>query len=125
MLGKRIKNLRTLYGMSQRKLADELSKRIGRELSGDAVGLYEREERRVTSDVLEALADIFNCSIDYLVGRSDIEGVADNDEFAAAIAAMFRAQKTLSPEEKVRLIKVLKAGWPDLFKDDHEGSTKS
>jgi len=125
MLGERIRNLRKMKGMSQKDLAHELSKKLGRIISQDSVGTYERGSRGVPPDILAALADILNCSVDYLVGRSDIEGVADNDEFAAAIAAMFRAQKTLSPEEKVRLMKVLKAGWPDLFKDDHEGSTKS
>lgn len=117
MLGQRLRNLRTLHGMSQHKLADELSKRIGKELSGDAIGSYERGERRITNDILEGLADIFNCSIDYLVGRSDVEEIQD-DEFTTAIAAMFRAQQVLSPDEKRRLFSVLKAGWPDLFKED-------
>ncbi|HHV35914.1 MAG TPA: helix-turn-helix transcriptional regulator [Syntrophomonadaceae bacterium] len=119
MLGQRLRNLRTLHGMSQHKLADELSKRIGKELSGDAIGSYERGERRITNDILEGLADIFNCSIDYLVGRSDVEEIQD-DEFTTAIAAMFRAQQTLSSEEKKRLVTVLRAGWPDLFRGEDD-----
>jgi transcriptional regulator with XRE-family HTH domain len=117
MLGERLRNMRTLHNMSQQALANELSKRLGKKISADAIGSYERGERRITNDILEGLADIFNCSIDYLVGRSDVEEIQD-DEFTTAIAAMFRAQQVLSPDEKRRLFSVLKAGWPDLFKED-------
>lgn len=116
MLGQRLRKLRNLHGMSQPKLAAELSKRLGYKLSGDAVGSYERGERKISNDILEGLADIFNCSLDYLVGRSDVEEIQD-DEFTTAITAMFRAQQALSSEEKKRLISVLKAGWPELFKE--------
>ena len=32
---------------------------------------YERNERQPTADILIALADFFDVSLDYLVGRSD------------------------------------------------------
>ncbi|HHW29980.1 MAG TPA: helix-turn-helix transcriptional regulator [Syntrophomonadaceae bacterium] len=115
MLGERIRNLRKMKGMSQKDLAHELSKKLGRIISQDSVGTYERGSRGVPPDILAALADILNCSVDYLVGRSDLDIDLEKDAFTTAIAAMFRAQKTLSPEEKRRLISVLKAGWPDLF----------
>lgn len=51
-----------------------ISRRVLSELCGlhpDAVRRYERGESQPTKDALIAIADFFEVSIDYLVGRSD------------------------------------------------------
>lgn len=117
-----IRTLRKKHGLSQKALGDKLTKRLGRNISYDAVGTYERGVRGVPNDVFEALVDIFGCSADYLMGKSSSvhEIKIRDDEFSAAIAAMFRAQDVLSPKDRERLLKVLRSGWPELFLDDDE-----
>ncbi len=52
-----------------RLLQQDIASSIG--LSLRTYQRYEHGERNPTSDVLIALADYFNVSLDYLVGRSD------------------------------------------------------
>lgn len=47
----------------------ELGENIG--ISDEAIRLMEKSKRSPSFEVLCALADFFNVSIDYLVGRSD------------------------------------------------------
>lgn len=42
-------------------------------LHRDVYSRYERGTRTIPIDVLIQLADIYNCSIDYLVGRTNIK----------------------------------------------------
>jgi transcriptional regulator with XRE-family HTH domain len=65
LFSSRLKALRTANKLSQ----EELGSVIG--LRKAAVSLVESSQRAVSIDVLIALADYFNVSIDYLVGRSD------------------------------------------------------
>lgn len=61
----RLKSLRQEKGLSLRELAEMC------ETSKSAIGMYERGERRPKYETLEALADIFNVDMDYLLGKSD------------------------------------------------------
>lgn len=58
-------NLRKSKKFSQMELAKKTN------LSLRTYQRYEKGERNPTSDVLISLADYFNVSIDYLVGRTD------------------------------------------------------
>jgi transcriptional regulator with XRE-family HTH domain len=60
--GKIIKELREQQGMSQQQLADQL------QILRPAISAIEGGTRNVTSDELVRLAQIFNVSVDYLVG---------------------------------------------------------
>lgn len=62
----RIKQLRIEHGLSQKQLA------INTSLTETAIQNYEYGNRKPAFDVLIALADYFNVSLDYLVGRSDM-----------------------------------------------------
>ena len=64
MFGKRLRMLRKEKGLTQ----VELSKSIG--VSDRTLGYYETEERFPPQDVLENIANYFNVSIDYLMGRT-------------------------------------------------------
>ncbi len=61
----RLKSLRLSNKLTQK----QLSAKVG--LSELAIQNYESERRKPAYDVLIALADYFDVSIDYLVGRSD------------------------------------------------------
>ena len=61
----RLKELRTLKKISQKNIAIELG------ISDRNYQRYEYGEVEPTASTLIALADFFNVSLDYLVGRSD------------------------------------------------------
>jgi len=64
--GERIKELREERGLSRLALSKALN--IG---GGATICRWERGEQDIGSHYLIKLADFFNVSIDYLVGRSD------------------------------------------------------
>lgn len=61
----RFLELRKAKNLTQKQLATDLG------LSEVAIQNYEAERRKPNHDVLIALADYFDVSIDYLVGRTD------------------------------------------------------
>lgn len=62
----RIKQLREEFNFTQQDLADRL------ESSKSVIGLYENEFRKPSMEVLIKLSEIFNCSIDYILCKSDL-----------------------------------------------------
>jgi len=62
----KIKNLREELGFTQQDLADKL------EGAKSTIAMYENETRKPSMEVLIKLSEIFNCSIDYILGKSDI-----------------------------------------------------
>lgn len=61
----RIKQLREEFNFTQQDLADRL------ESSKSVIGLYENEFRKPSMEVLIKLSEIFKCSIDYILCKSD------------------------------------------------------
>lgn len=66
-LGQRINDLRKKNKLSQ----NELGKSIGS--SGDLIGRYERDEVKPSIEVASNIADKLSVSLDYLMGKTDIE----------------------------------------------------
>lgn len=64
--GKRVSELRKQHKISQ----EELSKKI--DVHQNVIGRYEREEAKPSIEVASKLADIFNVSLDYLVGKTEL-----------------------------------------------------
>lgn len=62
----RIKTLREDFGYTQQDLANKLNS------SKSVIGLYESETRKPSLEILVKLSEIFNCSIDYILCKSDI-----------------------------------------------------
>lgn len=61
----RLKSLRTEKGIKQSQLAAIIG------IRNTAISMMESGERGPSAEVLCALADYFNVSLDYLVGRSE------------------------------------------------------
>ena len=68
----RLKELRTSRKISQVKLAMDLN------LTQNSISRYENGEREADYDTLVAIADYFNVSVDYLLGRTDNPKIAKN-----------------------------------------------
>ena len=65
IFGERLFALRTAANISQQTLGLEMS--IGK----SAISMMENGQRSASAEILIALADYFDVSLDYLVGRSD------------------------------------------------------
>lgn len=63
----RLRTLRDDMGLSQKDLADFVG------TSKSSINMYERGEREPGFRMQENLADFFNVSIDFLLGRKDVE----------------------------------------------------
>lgn len=67
MRPERFVELREEKGLTQAKLAEELG------MSVRAIAFWESGERKPPIDKLEWLADFYDVTTDYLLGRSDIK----------------------------------------------------
>lgn len=62
-LGKRIKDLREQNGLSQKELAEILR------IQNSTLSQYESDTRTPSDDIKKAIADYFNVTLDFLMGR--------------------------------------------------------
>lgn len=69
----RIKLLREEKNMSQKELSIALG------VSEGSISLYENEGRKPSYEILLKLSEIFECSIDYIVGKTDKKNIDSND----------------------------------------------
>ena len=69
---KRLKFLRNEKNISQEELAKLLN------ISRTSITNYELGRNEASTQVLDKLSEIFNCSIDYLLGKSDIRNTTSN-----------------------------------------------
>lgn len=67
MFGDRLKLLRKNCNYTQKELGEKLN------VSGRVIGYYESNERFPDKETLTRLADFFEVSVDYLLGRTDIK----------------------------------------------------
>ena len=86
----RIKDLRLAAGMSQEDLGHRLN--VGK----GAVSRYELEQRQLDPATIHALCDLFGCTADYLLCRSDIK-------------------KPELTDDEFRLVEAFRAADPDLL----------
>ena len=68
MLHKRLKQMRKNERLSQQELADKLG------INRSTLAKYEQNERHPPNDVLVNIAEMFNVTTDYLLGRTDSTG---------------------------------------------------
>ena len=105
----RLKQLRREHELTQQALADRL------EISKSSVNMYERGEREPGIQTLEAIADIFNVDMDYLLGKSDIPSRAAEEKAANLIP--------FAPNHRIPILGRIRAGLP-LYAEEHiEGYT--
>jgi transcriptional regulator with XRE-family HTH domain len=94
--GQHITALRKRKGLSQ----NDLGKQIGS--SGDIIGKYERDEVKPSIEVVIKIADVLGSSIDFLVGKTDIE--LDNETLNR-----IKEVSKLPNEERTQVFKVVDA----------------
>ncbi len=117
---KRLKMLRDKKGLTQQDIANVLG--VGRA----TIAGYETKGKQPDYEKLVKLADFFNVSIDYLIGRTDIKNKADEITLAVEddpelfdfwnelkeredLQLLFKQTKSLSPKEIRQIIRIIKA----------------
>ena len=65
MIGNRLKQLREKKGLKQEVLAKKLG------ITQQMVSLYEKNISEPDIETIKKLSEIFNCSIDYLLGKNE------------------------------------------------------
>lgn len=138
MFENRLKELRTERNLNMRQTAQQLG------IPYTTYVGYEKNEREPNSEVLICLADFFNCSVDYLIGRSDTRidealldkvSVIDDDllqkygnVYEAQMAQRTRNSKYKSPtvtDDTVTfpVIGEIAAGYDEIAVEDWSGET--
>lgn len=112
--GDRIRQLRLDAGYSQ----SDLAKLVG--VSKSSINMYERSEREPSFEKTEALADIFNVSLEYLLGRSDDTGRIFND---ISGAYGFPAPRISDDVVTMPVIGDVAAGYEHIAAEDWSGDT--
>lgn len=75
-IGNKLRELRIEKKLTSNQLAAELYK-MGLNISGSALGKYERNERQPDYSTLTILADYYNISLDWLFDRSSYKQLSD------------------------------------------------
>lgn len=126
MLSDRLKKLRNEKNLLQKEIAKKLK------ITTSAYGFYEQGKRTPDTETLNKIAEFYNVSIDYLLGRTNIRDSADkitnslnsNPELSEFwnslrnredLQLLFKQTKDLSPKNINQIIRIIKA-----IKDDED-----
>ena len=112
----RIKLLREEFNYTQQDLANKLN------CSKSVIGLYESETRKPSMEILIKLSEIFNCSIDYLLGKSNIRNPEVQEDLLGLAKIGFSMKDYNPPTDKQReqLAELIKVVLRDNKKDKED-----
>lgn len=114
VLYQRIKDLCAERGISIRQLEFELG-------FGNASIKKWKDSTSPSVDKVMKIASYFDVSLDYLLGRSELKGsLSDiiNDE---DVISFQRAREKMTPNDRKRMMRMLKLGFEEAFSSDTEG----
>ena len=111
MEGKILKQLRELHNMTQKELADKV------QVTPKAISFYELNQREPSNELLKSFSQIFNVSVDYLLGNSYIPKTQETkskaeeleEDFPEGVSVLYRANQNLTPEQKEMMLRMIKA----------------
>lgn len=93
-LGARLKEARVYRGFSQEEIGDYLG------ISRSSVSLMESGARKVESLEIRRLAELYECSVDDLLG-----GTTEAEEDETSIEMVARAAASLTPEDRDEVLR--------------------
>jgi len=104
MLNIRLRELRTEKKLTQADVAKFLK------ISHQAYNFYETGRREPDNETLQKIADFFDVSTDYLLGRTDERNPVstNNDDWPPEAKVLFRDVKKLTPEQLELVTKLVK-----------------
>ncbi len=92
MLAERLKKLRKEKSLSQKVFAGIMK------LSPSTIAMYETSQRDPDTTTLQNIADFFEVSVDYLLGRTDVRNLYTVDEHNTEFNELIHEYKT--PKQK-------------------------
>lgn len=92
----RIKQLREEFGYTQQDLANKIDG------AKSTIAMYENETRKPSMEILIKLSEILDCSIDYLLGKSDIRNPEKKEEDPLGLAQIGFSLKDYNPPTKTQ-----------------------
>ncbi|MDD6065738.1 MAG: helix-turn-helix transcriptional regulator [Firmicutes bacterium] len=109
----RIRALRTEKNITQLRLSMEL------EVAQETISAYEKGKHAPSLKSLIKLADLFDVSIDYLVGRSDVRKMERRDVLSEDEALLLSRFRSLNTIDKARML-AYSQGMSEKSPSDHE-----
>jgi transcriptional regulator with XRE-family HTH domain len=97
MLGKRLSELRKKVKLRQ----EDLAQKIG--IARTTYAMYEQGKREPDYETLQKLADFFEVSTDYLLGRTDNPNPGKEEFEDPELGLWFKELKEASPERQAEL----------------------
>ena len=79
---------------------------------------YERGEVQPSNDVLLKLSETLNCTIDYLLGKSDTPDIFESEKDDKDVVVLRRNFKKMSLEQREKAKNLLKISFEDFEWDD-------
>lgn len=118
-LGKRILKLLNEKNLTQKELA---------KIAGTTevtIGRYVNDKREPSATMLASIANALNVSTDYLLGQPDTRHKTKEnskakeleEDFPEGISVLYRANKSLTPEQKEMMLRMIKATF---FEDEEK-----
>ena len=101
-IGQFIKTMRKAKKMTQKDLAIKLNK------AESTIGLWEQGRRELDYDSLNEVANLFNVSVDYLLGRSFVRDNTASNELDDFTFALYGEIKDLTDTEKEDILDMVK-----------------
>ena len=118
ILGKRIESERIRLGLNQIELAKKLN------LSSSAsISQYESGDRVPSDDIKLKMCELFNCSLDYLMGKSDVRNPEKPQEDPLGLVKIGFSMDNYTPpteKQKEQLAELIKVVLKDNKKEDKE-----
>ncbi len=99
-IGKRIRIKRKELGLSQEELAFRLGLR-----SKSTICKIEKGEDNLTTDSIMKYAEALGCSVQYLIGRDDVEAEAEHEARAKEFMELFDDADPVLQESVVNILK--------------------
>ncbi|AMA74815.1 hypothetical protein ACH33_16955 [Aneurinibacillus sp. XH2] len=93
-LGERIKYLREKNGYAQKFVAEKIGVR------NNTLSSYESDKRQPDYDTLQKIADFFEVSVDYLLGRTDDPSPKEDKKMNLFFYDGLEGYDDLTPEEQ-------------------------
>lgn len=102
MFAQRLKELRKEQGLTQVQFAKRFN------ISAGTIGNWESGNRTPDTDMLKRIANFFDTTVDYLIGRSDLKFDNVNNRLEHEEYALLGEAKDLTSEEKQRVLEFIK-----------------
>lgn len=122
MLGERIKERRIELGLTQKDLAKNLN------ISFQTISKYEKDINQPDPEKLKTLSKCLDCSIDYLVGNTDLPSmkIIKDDDLTVTYNKDYPYDLTPAQAEKVfKLLKEYRLDIDGIIRDIKNGTIKN